>query len=161
MFTIADIRNIAIQIERNGEESYRKAAQSASDPELSAILARMADDEKRHAQWFEQINDNRNLSAEELEMEAVGRAILQEMVRDKTFSLDEGELGEVRSMQELLSTSRGFEKDTILFYEMLSGFIDDTETKRQLGKIIDEEKRHLEELEEMLGSDLAEVRGSE
>jgi rubrerythrin len=53
MFTIADIRHIAIQIEKNGEETYRKAASEATDPDIGQILGKMADDEKRHAQWFE------------------------------------------------------------------------------------------------------------
>ncbi|MBM9604079.1 ferritin family protein [Desulfopila inferna] len=150
MFTIADIRHIAIQIERNGEETYRKAAAAAEDPEIAAMLVRMADDEKEHAQWFERINANKKLTAEQREMEAVGKTILQEMVRNRTFSLDQNDLRSVSSLEEILSTSQGFEQDTILFYEMLAGFIEDDETRQQLQSVISEEHKHFEELQTLL-----------
>jgi rubrerythrin len=150
MFTIADIRHIAIQIEKNGEETYRKAAMEAGESEIGQILGKMADDEKRHAEWFERLRANRELTEEQREMEAVGKTILQEMVKDKTFSLEQSTLGQSDGLAELLSTSQAFEKDTILFYEMLQGFVDDEETARQLEKIIAEEKRHVDDIHQLL-----------
>lgn len=155
MFTIADIRNIAVQIERNGEKSYRKAANAVGDAGLAAVFTRMADEEKRHAEWFASIEGGRELSEEQRELEAVGKSILQEMVKDRTFSLEEEELGEIDNFADVLTKSQGFERDTILFYEMLSGFIENEQTLEQLGRIIDEEKRHQQELEELLGSTTA------
>lgn len=152
MFTIADIRNIAVQIERNGEESYRNAAKSADDPEIAGLLTRMANDEERHAQWFENIKENKELTAEQREMEAVGKTILQEMVGDKTFSLAENDLRSVDNLGQLLSKAQSFEKDTILFYEMLSGFIEDPRTMAQLKAIIAEEQDHLNELVRIFGN---------
>ena len=152
MFTIADIRNIAIQIERNGEATYRKAAEAVSDPELAKAFNRMADNEKRHAQWFGTIQTDRELTAEQSEMEAVGKSILREMVKDKTFSLEDNTLAGIDNLHDLINESQGFEEDTILFYEMLSGFIDDEHTLEQLNRIIAEEKRHSEELRELLDS---------
>ncbi len=52
MFTIGDIRNIAIQIERNGEETYREASKVAKDSDVVEMLVWMADEEQRHAKWF-------------------------------------------------------------------------------------------------------------
>ena len=157
MFTIGDIRNIAIQIERNGEATYRRAAEQASDPELAEAFNRMADDEMRHAQWFETIQTDRELTAEQSELEAVGKSILREMVKDKTFSLDEKNLAKVDNLTDLISESHGFEEDTILFYEMLSGFIDDPYTQEQLSRIITEEKKHSEELKELIDSAAAQA----
>jgi rubrerythrin len=157
MFTIADIRNIAIQIERNGEATYRKAANQASDPELAEVFMRMADDEMRHAEWFENIQTDRELTAEQSELEAVGKSILREMVKDKTFSLEEKTLAKVDNLTDLISESQGFEEDTILFYEMLSGFIEDPHTQEQLNRIIAEEKKHSEALQELLGSAAAQA----
>ncbi len=150
MFTIADIRHIAIQIEKNGEETYRKAAAEASDPEIRRILGQMADDEKKHRQWLEKLRENRKLTEEQREMEAVGKTILQEMVKDKTFSLEQSTLNQVDGFAELLLTSQAFEKDTILFYEMLCGFVEEDETRQQLDTIIAEEKRHVDEIHRLL-----------
>ena len=146
MFTIADIRNIAIQIEINGEASYRQAAEATNDEEMARIFTKMADDEKNHANWFNSIRTDKVLSEEQREMEAVGKSLLQEMVKDKTFSLEAESLHETDTLLELLTKSQGFEEDTILFYEMLSGFIDDEKALSQLQEIIAEERRHLEEL---------------
>lgn len=156
MFTISDIRNIAIQIEQNGEKSYRRAADAASDPEIAHVFSSMADDEKRHAEWFEAIESEKVLTEEQKEMEAVGKTLLQEMVKDKTFSLKKGELDIVENMEEVLLKSQGFEEDTILFYEMLSGFVDEGETMVQLKQIIEEERTHLSNLKEMVDKVLSQ-----
>lgn len=157
MFTIADIRNIAIQIEKNGEETYRRAAQACDDQELSKIFTKMADDERNHARWFQAIATDRILSDAEREMEAVGRTLLQEMVKDNTFSLEGDTLHMTGNLEDLLETSQGFEQDTILFYEMLSTFVDDDETMKQLKVIIAEEQGHFEELKAMAEKISADV----
>ena len=149
MFTVADIRNIAIQIERNGEKSYRKASKDSNDPEIARIFTKMADDEERHAKWFESITSNKPLTEEQRDMEAIGRTILQEMVENQTFSMEQSKLAKIDNLAEVIDQSLGFERDTILFYEMLSGFIDDNETMDQLNNIISEERSHLEELTRM------------
>ena len=147
MFTITDILNIAIQIEKNGEESYRNASKIAKDPEVAKMLSWMADEEKSHAKWFEAFPTNRPLTAEQGEMEAVGRSLLQGMVKGNTFLLAQSELEQAETVMEVLARSKEFERDTILFYEFLLGILDDQETMQQLQKIIEEERKHLRRLE--------------
>lgn len=149
MFTIGDIRNIAIQIERNGEETYRRAAKAAKDPQVAEVLAWMAEEESRHAAWFTRLKARKPLTAEQQEMEAVGRSLLQEMVKGNTFLLDENELKNAKNVEEVIARSKAFELDTILFYEFLIGFLDDQETIEQLRKIINEERNHIKQLEDM------------
>jgi len=149
MFTIADIRSIAIQIELNGEKTYRKASEECTDSKMAKIFLEMAEDEKRHAKWFESIRSQKTLTEEQREMEAMGRTILQEMVGAQTFSLDQDTLNKISNVEELLQQSQGFEHDTIQFYELLSGFIEDNETMQQLESIIQEERNHLAELGKM------------
>ncbi len=157
MFTIADIRNIAIQIERNGEKTYRRAAEAAADQELAELFSHMADDEKRHAKWFETITTGIKLTKEQAELEAVGKSILREMIQDRTFSLKDETLAKIDNITDLISESHGFEEDTILFYEMLGGFIDDPNTMAQLNRIIAEERKHAEDLKELLNSTAAQA----
>ena len=92
MYTFEDIRDIAIQIERNGERTYRKASEITKDPELAKILLWLADEEHRHKKWFNALQTERKLSPEHREMEAMGRALLQDMVKDQPFSLDAEQL---------------------------------------------------------------------
>ena len=81
MFTLVDVRNIAVQIEKNGEETYRKVAVQVKDSELRQIFEWMAEEEMRHAEIFEAIIDERELSGEQAELEAMGRPLLQEIFR--------------------------------------------------------------------------------
>lgn len=149
MFTIDDIREIAVQIERNGEKAYRRAAAEIGRADVGELFNHMADEERKHREWFNAIQSNRELTGEELALEEMGRNLLQEMVADQTFSLDGSELTEIRNFAEMLEQSKAFEQDTILFYEFLQGIIDDQEVRRQLDLIIAEERRHVKQLTEL------------
>ncbi|MGW8194607.1 MAG: ferritin family protein [Desulforhopalus sp.] len=149
MFTIGDIRNIAIQIEENGEKTYREAARRATTPQIAKTLQWLADEEKHHAKWFSSLKSDKPLTAKQQEVEAVGRRLLQDMLKGHPFLLDDKELDEVESLRDLFARSKTFEHDTIVFYQFLLGVIDDAETGKQLEKIIEEERAHIEQLEAM------------
>ena len=149
MYTFEDIRDIAIQIERNGERTYRKASEITKDPELAKILLWLADEEHRHKQWFNALQTERKVSPQNREMEAMGRALLQDMVKDQPFSLDAEQLDGAADLTDLLTQSMQFEKDTILFYDLLKTLVEDHEASAQLDLIIDEERGHVKVLEKL------------
>ena len=152
MFTIDDIREIAIQIEKNGEQAYRRAAAAADRPDIAALFGKMADEERQHAEWFASIRSKRQLSGDELELEQMGRRLLREMVADQTFSLDQEELRQAGDIEESLERARIFEQDTVLFYEFLYSLIEDDEVKTHLKAIIAEERRHADQISELVDS---------
>ena len=149
MFTIGDIRNIAIQIEKNGEQTYRNASKAARNPQVAKMLARMAEEEKHHAKWFTNLQSSKKLTPEQQEIESMGRTLLQDMIRGNKFLLDENELQNAKNVEEVVAKSKTFELDTILFYEFLIGFLDDKEAIAQMKKIIEEERNHIKQLELM------------
>jgi rubrerythrin len=55
MFTLTDIIELAVQIEKNGESTYRRAQQATSDPFLADLLGRLADEELEHQRWFTEL----------------------------------------------------------------------------------------------------------
>jgi rubrerythrin len=160
MFTIGDIRNIAIQIERNGEKTYREASKVAKDSDIVKMLVWMADEEKRHAEWFSDLRSARPLTAEQVKMEAMGRTLLQDMIKGNAFLLDQKEIEKAENIEEIISKSKIFEQDTILFYEFILGFLDDQETCGQLEAIIEEERNHIKLLELMEEPESCESCGS-
>ena len=149
MFTIADIRNIAIQIEKKGEETYMKASQAATDPHIAETLAWMAEEERHHATWFENITSTKKLSPEQKELEAMGKNLLQDMMKGNNFLLNQDEMERAKSVEEVLEKSKGFEKETIIFYEFLLGFLDEEDSVEQLKVIIQEERNHIKKLESL------------
>ena len=156
MFTLIDIRDIAIQLERNGEESYRLASEAVSDSKIAIIFRWLAEEERRHACFFANLVATQNLSPEQAKVEEMGRDLLQDMVRDKTFSLDQESLNNAANLRDMLCQCRDFEQDTVLFYEFLLAIVDEAEVKRQLESIIEEERRHVAVLTRMAANELVE-----
>lgn len=152
MFTLEDIRNIAIQIETNGENTYRKVAENATDKDVKAIFTWMADEEHRHAEWFKNFKTSTPLTPEQEELANMGKNLLQDMVKDQTFSLDPDQLANAANLYDMLSQSVVFEQDTVLFYEFIGGLLSDEETGRQLENIIAEEKKHAAQLQDLADS---------
>lgn len=159
MFTIGEIIDLAIRIERNGEKIYRKAGNESSSPALASLLEWLADQEIEHEKWFLQLKEELETDVEVPQLEEMGKGILRGVLGDQAFSMNDVDFSRVEDINDLLLRSLEFEKDTILFYEMLGKFIDDVETNRQLARIIEEEQRHVELLEGFL--EKGEVPGRE
>ena len=147
---MVDICDIAIQIERNGESAYREAAGSTQLPEVAKLLEVLAEDEAKHARWFEQISADQPLRGQDQSLVEMGRDLLRDTMEPHSFSLDDSDLGSAEHPKDVLKLSIEFEKDTILFYEMLSGFLEDDETKYQLERVVEEERSHIDKLKQIL-----------
>ncbi len=151
MFTLADICNIAIQIEQNGEQAYRRASENSKNQEVADFFNLMAEEEKKHAIWFGRLaaEVQTNINEKDQQIEQMGRELLQNMMAHQTFSMDPDKLAEANNIEEALHQSIEFENDTILFYEMLHNFLDDSETMTHLENVISEEQSHIERLKQI------------
>ena len=150
MFSLKDIVDIAVQIERNGERVYRRAAEKIEDPSLRSMLQWLADEETQHAKWFEALIDKVPGTGDFLEEEKMGRALLKNAVGAESFSLEDADLLSMEKIEDLLKLSIEFEKDTVLFYGMLQPLIEDQKTLEQLHAIIQEEENHIDRLKAFL-----------
>jgi rubrerythrin len=148
MFSIREIIDMAIQLEKNAETFYRAALTEMSTPSLEPVLVCLADEERNHAEWFEKLK----IVAEEVKAHGqkgdLSGEVLRTLVGDQKFSLDEVDLSKVENAQELIELAIEHEKDTIVFYEMLQSFMDDPETVKELDEIIGEENQHIKLLTE-------------
>jgi rubrerythrin len=150
MFTSSEIIALAVRIETNGQKAYRKAQGQVTDPALASMLGWLADEEAEHEKWFPRLKENLEITQEDPELEKMGKAVLQGVLGDHTFSIEEADFSRLEDLDSLLTLSVEFEKDTILFYEMLSAFIEDEPTLIHLNRIIEEENRHVRLLEDFL-----------
>ena len=138
---------MAIQIERNGEQFYRDALKKVSDASLISLLEWLANEEVKHREWFTQKKETVKTRSEYLQVEKMGSALLQNILGDQSFSLKEADLSKIDRVDALLELAVEFEKDSILFYEMVGTFIDDEDTTGHLNEIIAEENRHIQLLQ--------------
>lgn len=146
MFSLKDICEVAIQIEKNGEKVYRNAQLTANNNELKELLGWMADEEARHAHWFENLSKKVNAPIQHPQIEELGQSLLKESVGNQTFSLSKEDLLDGKPLDHVIKQSIEFEKDTIIFYEMLKDFIEDNDILRELDFIIAEEQTHIKKL---------------
>ena len=150
MFSIAEIIDIAIQLEMNGEKAYRKALDESEDGELNNLLTWMAEEELQHAERFSQLKEKIEDDENSHLMKEMSDTLINDFIKGQTFSLEDVNFSEIGGAKDLIEIFIEFEKDTILFYDMLKSFILDEKTIEQLEHIISEEESHVVKLKELL-----------
>ena len=153
MFSITEIIDLAVQIERNGEKLLQAAQMEVSDPELVSLLQWMENEERQHVEWFSQLRPIVKERSDMSHLEKMGNDLLKKMLGDQSFSLGDTDFSELESVKELVSAMVEFERDTVLFYQMIRTAVTDKETLDLLDQIIAEENRHAERLGAFLESE--------
>lgn len=151
MFSANEILDMAIKIEKNGEAVYRDAIEKLSKPELLLLLEWMADEEAKHADWFSNLKHNFKEKRANPFMEEMSRELFDDLLGDKNFSLKDVDFSSIDKIDDLIAIFIDFEKDSVLFYEVLETFIEDPVTLENLNKIIEEENNHIKKLQEFMG----------
>ncbi len=149
MFSISEIIALAVKIEKNAEDTYRRAAEQSRNPEVKTLLVWMADEEKDHAAWFsalgQEIDERRELTSDNpMEMDG---DFIGDLMGKQSFFLGDTDFTSICDKKSLNETFVEFENDTILFYEMIKTFITHGPTIEQLEKIIAEENTHIQQLD--------------
>ena len=150
MFSVHEILDLAIQLEKNGESVYRNAVDKVTKPDLVSLLIWMADEEARHKRWFSEVKKNFETQSINPFMEEMGRQVFGGMLGEKSFSHREVDFSRVDRLDDLIGIFIEFEKDTILFYETLIPFIEDNDILENIAKIIAEENSHIKKLQDFI-----------
>ncbi len=147
MFSISEIFNIAINLETNGEKFYKDALKTISDTSLADLMAELAKEEAEHKRWLSQKKNEVENRIEDPELEELAESLLEEMVGNQIFSLRETDVTTMEKPDDILKVAIEFERDTIIFYEMIKPFLNNLELSDSLDEIIEEENRHIMQLE--------------
>jgi len=154
VFSTAEILDLAVQIEQNGETVYRDAIGMLSNPELISMLNWMADEEAQHAKWFGSLKEKLESQSANPFVEEMSRELFKDVLGEKNFSHAEVDFSKISNVDELMMIFIEFERDSILFYEMLEPFIENDHTLADLRQIIAEENSHISKLQEFIGGQL-------
>ncbi len=152
-FNADEIFEMAEQIERNGEEFYRKMAESISDTQVSQFFLDLAAMETKHEKVFASMradlsDQDRKLTVFDPEGEAAlylrALADLQVFGREekKDFILS-GDLPEQDRILKNLRAALGLEKESIVFYLGMKELVPENLGKNKIDKIIKEEMGHI------------------
>ena len=143
MFSATEIIDFAIQIEQNGENLCREAAQKKIDPDLASLLEWMAEQEAQHTKWFSDLRLKIRITGKVSLLEQLGKSLLRDVLGEQSFSLRDSDFSKIQNIKDLLSLLIEFEQDTVLFYEMLYTTVEDKRAISLLDKIIAEENQHI------------------
>lgn len=155
MFSSNEILDMAIKLEQNGEAVYRRAIEKVSQPELVSLLEWMADEEVKHAQWFSDLKRKPKTKGSNPFVEEMSRELFNDLLGDENFSLKDVDFSSVDKIDDLIEIFIEFERDSVLFYQVLEPFIEDPVTLEHLNKIIDEENSHIQRLQAFIGREQA------
>jgi rubrerythrin len=155
LFSTTEILDLAIRIEKNGEAVYRQAAEKMSNPELASLLTWMADEEAKHAGWFANLKSQLATASINPFLEQMSHSLFDDLLGEKNFSHKDVDFDRIQTVGEMMDIFIEFEKDSILFFEVLEPFIEDETTLENLKKIIAEENSHITKLQQFIGNEIA------
>ncbi len=142
-FNADDIFKMAEQIEENGAEFYRNAAETIADAHYKKLLTQLSAMEVEHKKTFTAMRAA--LSGKE--KEATVFDPMDESVQYLKALADlrvfyEKQI-DISSIKGVLMSALGAEKDSIVFYLGMKDLVPDRLGKDKIDAIIDEEKKHI------------------
>ena len=150
-----EVFEIAEQIERNGANFYRKAAEQFNEPDMCKIFLELADWETRHERIFKDMGKQLSTSNDttrivESEKKEFDPKLMACLAVFGTGSEPVHKLRKMENIVEVLKSAVEKEKDSIAFYEGLKDFAHGGDDKDKLDDIIEEEMRHIKILNQAL-----------
>lgn len=157
-FNADEIFEMAEQIERNGAKFYRKAARGFESSDAKQLLGDLAAMEDQHEQTFAMMR--KQLAAgEKVEMafDPYGEAALylKAMADGYVFNVKDDpseKLTGQETLQDVLRTAIGLEKDSIVFYLGIKELVPSDLGKSKLDGIVKQEMSHIAILTKHLAS---------
>ena len=146
-FSADEVFEMAEQIERNGAKFYRAAAKKL--PEVRQVLLDLAAMEDEHEKTFAAMRAELSASQKDplvFDPDGQAQAYLRVMADGHIFNVKADPaklLAEQKSLQDVLTTAIGVEKDSIAFYVGLKDAVSRKAGKDKVEAIIKEEIGHI------------------
>jgi rubrerythrin len=155
-FNANEVFKVAVKIEENGAAFYRKAAQQQSDDANREFLEKMAAMEDTHKASFLKMSDDITVAEKtELVFDPQNEAAAYLAAMADTHG-GEGSpsaadaLTGSETMEEIIKTAIGLEKESILFYLGIKDMVPPKYGQSKVDDIIDEERKHVIQLSSLL-----------
>ena len=156
VFNADEVFEMAIRIENNGAAFYRKAAGLQSDTDNKIFLEGLANMEDQHRKIFTEMRTTlieKDKSPKVFdpydELSQYLAAMADTMGGEGSPSVADSLTGD-ETLEEILQTAVGLEKDSILFYLGLKDLIPLQSGQARIDEIIREERRHVAQLSNRL-----------
>jgi rubrerythrin len=156
VFNADEIFEMAIRIENNGAAFYRKAASLQSDTKNQKFLEGLANMEDQHQKIFTEMRTTLTQKDKDPkvfdpynEVSQYLTAMADTMGGEGSPSVADSLTGD-ETLEDILRTAVGLEKDAILFYLGIKDLIPHQSGQDRIDEIIKEELRHVVQLSNLL-----------
>ena len=142
-FNADEVFEMAEQIERNGVQFYRTAAEGITDPPAKKLLLDLAAMEVEHEKVFASMRaqlSEKETEATVFDPEDEAALYLRALADVRVFF--EKEI-DTSSMKEILKAGIAAEKDSIIFYLGMKEAVPEGLGKKRIDAIIKEEMKHI------------------
>ena len=137
-----DILSLAISMEEEGAKFYRSLADAAKSKPFKAVLSMMAEDEDKHKKAFKAWKEKNPIDPEESQMIAKANSIFHEAGKEDFIS--------AKMQLELYIKARDKEQEAVEHYLKLQEQPEYASNRELIGKIIEEERKHLALLTDLI-----------
>jgi rubrerythrin len=152
-----EILEIAERIEQNGVKFYRRAAGLCDDARASALFVELAHWEVCHIEIFRKMKErwaDDNWQLGDLSPDPVGRSDSQLLAGMAVFAIQPdpaAQLTKGESRNDVLKMAIEKEKESVVYYSGLKGFVPHEGDRKIIDNIIQEEMKHVRILTQALG----------
>lgn len=148
VYSINEIIEMAVQIERNGYAFYNEATKRKDlDDKSREFISWLRDQELEHEKKFLSLRDDTELKSLELSQDWELVALyLKTIVEGRIFNSEDSAIRraiEAKNITEIIDYAINFEKDTLLYFQAISNNIAYPKAIDILHQIINEEISHI------------------
>lgn len=154
-FSVNEVIELAVQIERNGYAFYNRALERKDlTSEARLMLTRLRDDEIQHEVIFRNLREVLDIKdiAVSGDWEMVG-SYLQAIATSHIFNQPDSAINlaaKAGDYRGVIENAIAFEKDTLLFFFMMREHVSEEKANKVIKKIIEEETSHIMTLKQFL-----------
>lgn len=151
-----EVLEIAERIERNGAKFYRRAATICSEPKISTLFVELGQWESQHIKVFKDMKERSVEQKWEIGDLAPGRVGVTDaraLAGLAVFGIQPNPADELTGHEtraDVLRLAIEKEKDSIVYYTGLKGFIPREQDRKVIEDIIQEEMKHVRILAQSL-----------
>ncbi|MDZ4182185.1 MAG: ferritin family protein [Candidatus Cloacimonadaceae bacterium] len=147
-YSVNEIVEMAVQIERNGYAFYHEATKRKDlDAKSIEFLAFLRDQELNHEKTFLNLRDEMDMNILEISPDwELVTAYLKTIVDGRIFNDEYSAIkkaAEAKDIHGVIDNAITFEKDTLLYFHAINDTITNTHAKDILRRIINEEVSHV------------------
>ena len=147
-YSVNEITEIAVQIERNGYAFYHEATKRKDlSDQAREFIAFLRDQELNHEKTFMQLRDEADIKILELSQDwEMVSAYLNSIIEGRLFNNESSAIKaatDAKDLREIVDNAITFEKDTLLYFHAINDIAVNEKAKAALRRIINEEVSHV------------------